>query len=91
MRISANARVTYVWLVLCAVTILSGGLAHTRTGGNFAASMPITLAVLAIGLIKVRLITQNFMEVRVAPTWLRLTVDGWLVLFWGSVLAIYLI
>jgi hypothetical protein len=91
VRISANARVTYVWVVLCAVTILSGGLAHTRSDGNFGASVPITLAVLAIGLIKVRLITQNFMEVRHAPTWLRLTVDGWLVLFWGSVLAIYLI
>ncbi|WP_068273026.1 cytochrome C oxidase subunit IV family protein [Aldersonia kunmingensis] len=91
MRISANARVTYVWVVLCAVTILSGGLAHTRSDGAYVASTTITLAVLVIGLIKVRLITQNFMEVRVAPTWLRLTVDGWLVLFWGSVIAIYLI
>jgi hypothetical protein len=90
VRISANARITYVWLVLCAVTIVSGTLAHTGSDGAFAASTPITLAILAIGLIKARLITQNFMEVRLAPRWLRLTIDVWLIGFWAAVLAIYL-
>lgn len=90
MTISANARVTGVWLVLCAVTVVSGYLAHVRSDGVLVASTPITVTVLAIGLIKARLITQNFMEIRVAPTWLRVTVDAWLIGFWGAVLAIYL-
>ncbi len=30
------------------------------------------------------------MEVRTAPTWLRRFTDVWLVVFWGTVLAIYL-
>jgi Prokaryotic Cytochrome C oxidase subunit IV len=90
VTVSANARVTYVWLALCVVTIVSGTLAHTGTDGAIAASTPITLAVLAIGLIKTRLITQNFMEVRAAPRWLRVAIDVWLIGFWATILTIYL-
>ncbi|MGH3968838.1 MAG: cytochrome C oxidase subunit IV family protein [Mycobacterium sp.] len=87
---TANARLTYVWLILSAITITAWwlGPAHARTG--FAASVPITIAVLALALVKAHLIIANFMEVRTAPRWLRLFTGLWLVALWGAVLAIYL-
>lgn len=91
MSIPVHARVTVVWAFLSAVTVLSwwlGGTAHG--GGQVVASTPITIGVLAIAFVKARLILQRFMEVRTAPTWLRLFTDTWLVLFWGAVLGIYL-
>jgi hypothetical protein len=91
MKAIITARITTVWLVLCAVTIVSWWLGRTADHhGHFVASRAVTLGVLAIGLFKCRLILQNFMEVRRAPRWLRLFTDFWLVAFWGTVLAIYL-
>jgi hypothetical protein len=81
---------TYVWVILSAITVLSWWLGHPRTGHAFDPSLPITIAVLAIGLIKARLIIRYFMEVRTAPLWLRISTDVWLVVLWGAILAIYL-
>jgi cytochrome c oxidase subunit 4 len=91
MTKTGTARLTYIWIILCAITVVSWRLATlAHAGSHFVASVPVTLGVLAIGCIKARLIIQSFMEVRTAPTWLRLCTDGWLIVFWGSVLAIYL-
>jgi hypothetical protein len=90
MRITANARINYVWIALSAITILSWGLATAREGTDLVSSVPITIGVLTLGLVKVRLIMQEFMEVRTAPRWLRRFTDIWLVTFWVAVLAIYL-
>jgi hypothetical protein len=90
MRTSIRG-LTIVWAILSAISVLSWWLARTaRDGGHFVASTPVTIAVLAIGLIKARFIMQSFMEVRTAPTWLRRFTDIWLIMFWGAVLAIYL-
>jgi hypothetical protein len=87
---TTNARaITYVWVILSALTLLSFWLAPARLG-HIAASLPITVAVLAVAMIKARLIIGYFMEVRTAPMWLRIAADGWLVILFGSVLAIYL-
>jgi hypothetical protein len=91
MRETITARITYVWVALSAITVLSWRLATTaHAHGHFVASAPITIGVLAIGFVKTRLILQQFMEVRTAPTWLRLVTDTWLVVFWGAVLTLYL-
>lgn len=82
--------ITVVWVVLSAITVLSWWLAPAHTTGVAQASTPITIAVLALGFIKGRLIIRYFMEVRHAPLWLRLATDGWLVVFWLAVLGIYL-
>ena len=58
--------------------------------GPVVASVPITVAVLAMVFIKARLIIGYFMEVRTAPVWLRLATDAWLIVLWGTILAIYL-
>jgi hypothetical protein len=82
--------ITYVWLILSAITLVSWFLGPARVAGPAAASVPITVAVLAMAFIKARLIIGYFMEVRTAPAWLRLATDAWLVVLWGAVLAIYL-
>jgi hypothetical protein len=83
-------RLTVVWLVLAGLTLVSWALAPGRTAGSVAASVPITVVVLVMALIKSRLIIQEFMEVRTAPAWLRAATDAWLVVLFGAILAIYL-
>jgi hypothetical protein len=88
---TAKARaITYVWIILSAITIVSWFLGPARVAGTAVASVPITVAVLAMALIKARLIIRYFMEVRTAPSWLKLATDAWLVVLWGALLAIYL-
>jgi len=81
---------TLVWLVLSAITLIAWFLAPAHANGIAVASVWITVAVLALGFVKARLIIRYFMEVRTAPQWLRLFTDIWLVALWGGVLAIYL-
>jgi Prokaryotic Cytochrome C oxidase subunit IV len=82
--------ITYVWILLSALTIVSWFLGPARAHGPVAASVPITVVVLAMALIKARFIIRYFMEVRTAPSWLRMATDAWLVVLWGAVMAIYL-
>jgi heme/copper-type cytochrome/quinol oxidase subunit 4 len=79
---------TYVWLILSAITLISWWLAPG--GGHAVASVPITVAVILLGFVKVRMIISYFMEVRTAPRWLKLATDAWLIVLWGAILAIYL-
>ena len=83
-----TARLTYVWLILCAVTIIAWALGSAHAA--LVASVPITVAVLVLALVKARLVIQEFMEVRTAPRWLRVFTDVWLVVLWGALLGIYL-
>jgi hypothetical protein len=81
---------TYVWLILSAITVISWWLAPGHAGGQAVASVPITVAVMLLGFVKGRMIIRYFMEVRTAPRWLKVTTDGWLVVLWVTILAIYL-
>ena len=87
---AAANRVTYIWLILSAITLASWWLGPGHTHGDLGPSVPVTVAVLTLGLVKSRLIIRHFMEVRTAPRWLRISTDGWLIVFWGAVLGIYL-
>ena len=86
----AKNRLTVVWLVLAGLTVVSWALAPAHSTGAVGASVPITIVVLTMAVIKSRLIIREFMEVRTAPTWLRASTDAWLVVMFGAVLAIYL-
>ena len=91
MTIAPTRRLTYVWAITIAITIVASWLGRsTRVHGHYVGSTEVTVIVLAIVLVKCRLIIRTFMEVRTAPTWLRRATDLWLVLFWGTVLALYL-
>ena len=82
--------ITIAWLVLCVITIVSWWLSPAHSANAAVPSVPITVAVIVLGFVKSRLIIRYFMEVRSGPRWLRLATDGWLVVLWGGVLAIYL-
>ena len=82
--------ITIAWIVLCALTIASWWLSPAHSGAAAVPSLPITVAVVVLGLIKSRLIIRYFMEVRTAPRWLRLATDCWLVVLWAGALIIYL-
>lgn len=83
--------VTYSWLVLTALTVLTWWLAPGHSAAPATASIPITLAVVAVGFIKSRLIIRYFMEVHTAPRWLKIVTDLWLLILGSAVLAIYLL
>jgi hypothetical protein len=89
MRTAVVSRIDYVWLLLSALTIASWGLAVARDDG-LRARLPVTLGVIALAMVKGRMIMQQFMEVRTAPQWLRRFTDIWLVTMWAALLAIYL-
>ena len=84
--------ITWVWGVLVVITIGTGWLAPAAHANHMAqASLPITVLVLTLALIKSRLIVRYFMEVRTAPRWLKAATDAWLVALFGAVIAIYLV
>ncbi len=79
-----------VWGVLSAVTVaarlLSPGHSHATTDPNTLTAA----AVAVLGLIKCRLITGHFMEVRHAPRRLRVAIDIWLAALWSALTVLYL-
>ncbi|HVR00343.1 MAG TPA: cytochrome C oxidase subunit IV family protein [Mycobacterium sp.] len=88
-KTNATARLTSVWIILSVITVVSWSFAPARDGTTVP-SVPITIAVLGMALIKARLIIQYFMEVHTAPRWLRVFTDTWLVVLWAAILGIYL-
>lgn len=87
-----SARVmTWTWLALTAITVGSWWLAPAHFTDTVQPGTPITALVLALTVIKVRLILRNFMEVRTAPRWLRYGTDAWLAVLFLTVFAIYLV
>ncbi|QRY45949.1 cytochrome C oxidase subunit IV family protein [Mycolicibacterium boenickei] len=79
---------TLVWALLTVVTVASwltardGGQAHHL-------SAKVTAIVLLIAAFKAQLVIWHFMEVRRAPTWLKVTTHGWLVTLFGLLLGLY--
>jgi len=74
---TAARTITYAWIILSAITILSWWLApgHAR-GATAVASAPIIVAVILLGFIKGRMIIRYFVEVRTAPRWLSYFTPG---------------
>ena len=88
---SPSRAITYAWILLSAITVLSWWLAPGHDhDGPATASVPITVAVVLLGFVKGRLIIRYFMEVRTAPRWLKAATDVWLTVLWLGILAIYL-
>ena len=91
MKLTPTRRLTLVWAILSAITVVASILGRTpHVDGRLVASTTVTVCILVIALVKCRLVIRTFMEVRSAPTWLRRSTDLGLVAFWGTVLALYL-
>jgi cytochrome c oxidase subunit IV len=88
MRSYVRNRLTYVWLFLCVITVISWWTVSGH-GANYPANVRVTAVVLTIALIKTRFVIRNFMEVRRAPLWLRLTCDAWLLYLFAVISYFY--
>jgi len=84
---TVTSRITWTWALLSALTMVSWALAATR---RFTPSTAVTIVVLAIAAVKTRTVIRQFMEVRVAPRWLRRATDAWLAVLMAAIIGLYL-
>ena len=87
MTMNPATRLAIVWLLLSLISAASLLVGET---GSLKASTAVTVSVIAIALVKVRIIMREFMEVRHAPPLLNRLTDLWLALTGTSLLGIYL-
>jgi hypothetical protein len=79
-------RITIVWAVLVAATLLSFDLGH---GFSFHDHRYASVAVIVIAFIKVRFVILDFMELRNAPYIMRIAAELWTVLAPTALSTIY--
>ncbi len=82
--------VLLAWAALSAATILAWLLTPGESTSSTTLGDELVIAIVALGLIKCRLIIRYFMEVRHAPRWLRHSTDAWLAVIWLTLLGVYL-
>jgi heme/copper-type cytochrome/quinol oxidase subunit 4 len=87
---AVNRRLTAIWLVAGALTTASWAIALAVDAGHAKASTTVAVIGLALGAVKVRLIVQQFMDVRTAPRWLTTFTVVWLAVLSVSIFAMYL-
>jgi hypothetical protein len=76
-----SKRLLLVWLLLSSMTLGYLWLDHSADrDGLLLPSTAVTVSVIAIALIKVRIIFREFMEVRQAPALLCRLTDAWVLL-----------
>jgi hypothetical protein len=80
-------RITIVWLLLVAATLVSWETA--QSGKDATDHRTATAAIMIVAFIKVRYIGLEFMELRHAPTPLRVLFEAWLVLVCTAILIVY--
>jgi hypothetical protein len=85
---SATRRLTLVWVVLLALTFGSF-VVGIEQSADFAGAAAI--AIIGIALFKVRLIGLHFMDVRIAPTALRLLLEGYVLVVFVALVVIDLL
>ena len=87
---AVDRRITTTWLIAAALTLGSWAIAIAVDGGHAQPSTAVAIIGLGLGAVKVRLIVQQFMEVRTAPRWLKTFTDAWLAVLTLTILALYL-
>ncbi|BCP05463.1 cytochrome C oxidase subunit IV family protein [Mycobacterium paraintracellulare] len=80
-----NARSTYVWLALAAITIVS-----CAVGAEHGVGSTVAIVVLALAVIKVRFVGLDFMELRTAPQILRGVFEAYCAILWTVLAGMYL-
>jgi hypothetical protein len=84
-----RGRLMLVWMLLVAVTFVSWWLGAPGDSERFEVDLSVTAGVVAIAVVKIRLVFWHFMEVRTAPSWLRYNCDGWLAFLALMIFALY--
>jgi hypothetical protein len=86
-----DKRLLLVWLGLSAITVLQLWLSSVNGQAEMTPNATVTIGVIAMALIKVRIIVREFMEVRHAPVLLCRLTDAWMVITGLALLGVYLI
>jgi hypothetical protein len=88
MQTLVRTNATLVWFVLTALTVVSWALGtdHGFGGHHVTAS----LAIVAVGIFKIRLVGLHFMELRTAPLLLRGIFEGYCVVLFGLLTGMFL-
>lgn len=86
-----DRRLSLAFALLTSVTLLSWWLGTRDGPQSFRPDVAITVGVLLIAALKVRVIAWEFMELRAAPSLLRLLADAWLALLTALLLGVYLV
>jgi hypothetical protein len=84
-----RGRLTLVWMVLVLATVATWWLGARGESERLDLNLSLTAGVVAIALVKIRLVVWHFMEVRTAPAWLRWNCDGWLAFLGLMIFALY--
>jgi heme/copper-type cytochrome/quinol oxidase subunit 4 len=87
---TAARRITVAWLAACVLTVVSALVATVTDSAEHRASTLVSVLVLGLGAAKAWLILDEFMEIRTAPTWLRLAARGWLAVLVAGIVVLYL-
>jgi hypothetical protein len=88
MRPLLLSRITLVWIVLLAATTVSLLMGH---GIGIHDARHAGVAILVIALVKVRFVILDFMEIRRAPTYMRVTAETWVTIICTALVTLFLI
>jgi hypothetical protein len=82
------SRNSLIWALLVAATVVSWALGH----GLGTEGTPLAgAAILVVTFIKVRFVMLDFMELRHAPVWMRITAQSWMVLVCGLLVTLFIL
>jgi caa(3)-type oxidase subunit IV len=76
MRSVVRTNASLIWVLLCALTIVSWALG-TNHGAGVGHHLPASLVIFAVAVFKVRLVGLYFMELKMAPRVLRGLFEGY--------------
>lgn len=85
-----NTKVTYIWLLLAALTGISWLLADGYQPSNASQQLYVSCALLLLAFFKIRLVVMYFMEVIDAPWGLRGLFEAWVILVCSIMIFLYL-
>ncbi len=92
MRHPADKRLLLAWSALVAITLVYLVIDKTADErGGLVASTGVTVAAIALALVKLRIILRQFMDVRSAPGILRVMIDLTLVVMAVAMLSSYVV
>jgi caa(3)-type oxidase subunit IV len=88
MRSVVRTNASLIWVLLCALTIVSWALG-TNHGSGAGHHLPASLVILAVAVFKVRLVGLYFMELKTAPNVLRGLFEGYCLGLFGLLTAMF--
>lgn len=89
LQFALGQRATFVWLFLVAATCLSWAMGSGAARADAEHTGTLSTLIIAIALLKVRLVIRYFMEVREATWILRFLTDAWCAGVGIAILALY--